>query len=138
MAHGHSENCARVREWLAFGTTHNCLPSDGIAKKHLGCPLRSSPLPSSVVPLLSHVWLFATPWTPAHQAPLSSVIFQSSLKLMSIESVMPSNHLILCCPFSSCLQSFPVLGPFPMSPLFTSGGQSIGAPATLLPMTIQD
>ena len=39
----------------------------------------------------------------------------------------PSNHLILCCPFSSCLQYFPASGSFPMSQLFTSGGQSIGA-----------
>ena len=51
-----------------------------------------------VVQLLSHVRLFATPWTAAHQASLSFTISQSLLKLMSIESVMPSNHLILCCP----------------------------------------
>ena len=42
--------------------------------------------------------LFVTPWTAARQASLSITNFQSSLKLMSIESVMPSNHLILCCP----------------------------------------
>ena len=47
---------------------------------------------------LSHVWLFATPWTAACQAPLSSTISHSLLKLMSIESVMLSIHLILCCP----------------------------------------
>ena len=47
---------------------------------------------------LSCVWLFATPWTAAHQASLSISNFQSLLKLMSIESVMPSNHLILCRP----------------------------------------
>ena len=51
-----------------------------------------------VVQLLSHVRLFATPWTAAHQASLSFTISQSLLKLMSIESVMPSNHLILCHP----------------------------------------
>ena len=44
------------------------------------------------------VWLFATPWTVARQASLSITNSQSLLKLMSIESVMPSNHLILCCP----------------------------------------
>ena len=49
----------------------------------------------------------------------------SLLKLMSIESVMLSNHLILCHPFSSCPQSFPGLGSFPVSQLFASGGQSI-------------
>ena len=47
--------------------------------------------------LLSHVRLFATPWTAACQASLSITNSQSLLKLMSIESVMPSNHLILCC-----------------------------------------
>ena len=49
-----------------------------------------------VVQLLSHVRLFASPWTVAHQASLSFTISQSFLKLMSIESVMPSNHLIFC------------------------------------------
>ena len=48
--------------------------------------------------LLSRVWLFATPWTAAHQASLSITISQSLLKLMSIELVMPSNHLTLCRP----------------------------------------
>ena len=49
-----------------------------------------------IVQSLSHVWLFATPWTAACQASLSFTIFQSLLKLMSIELVMPSNHLVLC------------------------------------------
>ena len=48
--------------------------------------------------LLSRGWLFVTPWTTAHQASLSFTISQSLLKLMSIESVMPSNHLIICGP----------------------------------------
>ena len=47
-------------------------------------------------------------------------------KLMSIELVMPSNHLISVIPFSSCLQSFPASGSFPMSQFFTSSGQTIG------------
>ena len=51
------------------------------------------------VQLLSHVWFFATPWTAACQASLSIINSQSLLKLMSVESVMPSNHLILCHPF---------------------------------------
>ena len=54
------------------------------------------PLCGSVVQALSRVWLFATPWTAAHQASLSITDSWSLLKLMSIESVMPSNHLILC------------------------------------------
>ena len=56
-----------------------------------------------VVQSLSCVRLLETPWTAAHQAPLSFTIFQSLLKLMSIELVMPSNHLILCRPLSNGL-----------------------------------
>ena len=84
-----------------------------------------------VVQLLSHVWLFETPWTAARQAPLS----WSFLRFASLELVMLSNHLILCC----SLQSFPALGSFPMSQLFASGGQSIGvsASASVHPMNIQ-
>ena len=52
----------------------------------------------SLVQLLSHVWLFATPWTAARQTSLSFIVPWSLFKLLSIESVMPSNHLILCCP----------------------------------------
>ena len=52
----------------------------------------------SSVQSLSHVWLFATPWIAARQASLSITNSQNSLRLMSIESVMPSSHLILCCP----------------------------------------
>ena len=51
-----------------------------------------------VIHSLSSVQLFVTPWTAAHQTSLSITISQSLLKLMSIESAMPSNHLILCCP----------------------------------------
>jgi len=52
----------------------------------------------NVVQSLSCIWLFAFPWTAAHQASLSFTILQSLLKLTSIESVMPSNHLIICHP----------------------------------------
>ena len=75
----------------------------------------------SSVQSLSHVRLFAAPWTAAHQASLSITNSQSLLKLMSIVSVMPSNHLILLPPLS-----FPASGSFPMSQFFTSDGQSIG------------
>ena len=51
-----------------------------------------------VVQSLSRVWLFVTPWAAARQTSLSFTISQNLLKLMSIESVMPSNHLILCRP----------------------------------------
>ena len=55
-------------------------------------------LPGVSVQSLSRVWLFATPWIAAHQASLSIINSQSSLKLMSIKSAMPSSHLILCRP----------------------------------------
>ena len=60
-----------------------------------------------VVELLSSVQLFETPWTAAHLASLSFTIFQSLLKLMSIESMMPSNHLILCHPLLLLPSIFP-------------------------------
>ena len=60
-----------------------------------------------VVQNLSRVWLFATLWTAAFQASLSFAIFQSLLKLMSIDSMMPSNHLILCCRFLLLPSVFP-------------------------------
>ena len=65
---------------------------------------------------------------------------QSLLKLMSIESVMPSNHLFSVVPFSSHLWCFPASGSFQMSQFFASGGQRIGvsASASVLPMNIQD
>ena len=75
----------------------------------------------SSVQLLSCVRLFATPWTAARQASLSITNSRSLLKLMSIESMMPSYHLILVIPFS-CLQSFPASGSFPVSQFFASGG----------------
>ena len=81
-----------------------------------------------VVQSLSHVQLFATPWTVAHQASLST-ISQSLLKLMSIELVMPSISSSIV-PLSSCHQSFPASGSFLMSLFFASGGQSIGASAS--------
>ena len=83
----------------------------------------------------------ATPWTAEYQAPLSITSSQSLLKLMSIESVVPSNHFILCRPLLllPSTQSFPASGSFPMSQLFASVGQSIGvsASASVLPMNIQ-
>ena len=56
---------------------------------------------------VAQLCLFATPWTAARQASLSITNSQGLLKLMSIKSVTPSNHLILCHPFYSCLQYFP-------------------------------
>ena len=83
----------------------------------------------------------ANPWTVVLQTSQSFIISRSLLKHMSVESMMPSNHLILCCPllFLPSIFSFPASGSFPMSPFFALGGQSIGASASasVLPMNIQ-
>ena len=78
----------------------------------------------SSVQSLSHVRLFATPWTTARNS-------QSLPKPMSIESVMPSNHLILCRPLLLLPSIFPSIRVFSVSQLFPSGGQSIGASASV-------
>ena len=94
----------------------------------------------SSVQLLSRVQLFATPWTAAHQASLSITNSGSLIKFMFFESVMPSNHLILCRPLLLLPSICPESGSFPMSQFFASGGQSIGvsALASALLMNIQD
>ena len=81
-----------------------------------------------------------TPWTAARQASLSITNSWSLLKLMSIESVMPSNHLILWHPLLLDLKSLRTSGSFQMSHFFASGGQSIGVSAStsVLPMNTQD
>ena len=84
-----------------------------------------------IVQSLSRVQLFATPWTAALQASLSITNSQSLLKLMSIESVIPSNRVI-----SSCFQSFPASGSLPISRLFASGGQSTGTSASASVLTV--
>ena len=98
------------------------------------CFLDTSSVQFSSFQSLSHVQLFPTPWTASSQASLSFINSQSLLKLMFIELVMPSSHLILYVPFS-WLQSFPASGSFPRSQFFTS---SIGVSASDLPMNIQD
>ena len=79
-----------------------------------------------------------TPWTAARQAPLSFTVSQSLLKFMSIESVLLSNHLILCL-FLLLPWILPSIRVFAMNWLFVSGGQSFGtsASASVLPMKIQ-
>ena len=91
-----------------------------------------------VIQFLSHVQLFATPWSSACQASLSFTISWSLLIFISIESVMLSISSSVN-PLSSCLQSFPASGSFPTGWLFASAGQSIGASAaaSVLPMSIQ-
>ena len=92
----------------------------------------------SSVQSLRYVQLFATPWTEAHQASLYITNSQRLLKL--IESVMPSNHFIPCCPLLLPNSSFLASGSFPISQFLASGGQSIGvsASASVFPINIQD
>ena len=94
----------------------------------------------SSVQSLSHVRLFATPWSTARQASLSITNPRKLNKFMSIESVMPSNHLILCHPLLLPPSIFPSIRVFSNESVFTSGGQSIGVSAStsVLPMNIQN
>ena len=95
--------------------------------------------PFSSVQLLSCVWLFMTPWTVARHACLSITDSQSLLKLVSIESVMPSDHLILCHPLLLLCSIFPSIKIFSSESFLALGGQSFGVSASIsvLPMNIQ-
>ena len=83
----------------------------------------------SSIQLLSRVRLLAIPWISARQASLSIPISRSSLRLTSIESTMPSSHLILCHPLLLLPPIPPSITVFPMSQLFAWGGQSTGVSA---------
>ena len=93
-----------------------------------------------VFQLLSHVQLFVTPQSAALQASLSITNSRSLLKLMSIESVMPSSHLILCHSLLLLPSVFSSVRVFSNESVLTAGGQSIGvsASASVLPINIQD
>ena len=90
----------------------------------------------AVVQSLSHVQLFATPWTAACQASLSSIISHSLLKSMSIVSVMPSNH-IFCCPLFFLPSIFPSIRVCSNESALPIRCQSIGASESVLQMDIQ-
>ena len=112
---------ARILEWVATPPPGD-LPNPGIKPTSLKYPALAGRFfttgatweaqRSFGVWSLSSVWLFATPWTAARQASLSFTISQSLLKLMSIESVMPSNHLILCYPLRLLTSIFPSIRVF--------------------------
>ena len=103
---------------------------------HLGT---QGPWPTVAVQSLSRVRLFAAPWTAAHQASLSFTIWVYPNSRPSSQWCHPTISSSVV-PFSSCLQSFPESGSFPMSSLLPSGGQSNGASASasVLPLNIQD
>ena len=135
---------SRQENWrgLPFPSQGN-LPQPGIESGPPALQADSLPseLPSDQFSVVTQsVQLFATPWIAARQASLSITNSRSLCKLMSIESVMPCSISSSVVPFSSCPQSLPASGSFPMSQLFASGGQSIGisALASVLPMNTQD
>ena len=94
----------------------------------------------SSVQSLSHVRIFAIPWTAARQASLSITNSQSLLKLIPIESVMPSSHLILCCPLLLPPSIFPNIRVFSNESALSISSQNIGVSAStsVLPMNSQD
>ena len=85
----------------------------------------------------SHVRLLATTWITARQASLSITNSQGSPKLMWIELVVPSSHLILCSPIILLPSILPSIRVFSSESAFSSGGQNIGASASFLPMNTQ-
>ena len=103
-----------------------------VRKYTLSCPLfyvldnrKLSKNFDVIVQSLSHIQVFASPWTAARQVSLSFTIFWNLFKLMSVELVISFNHLILCHPsLSSYPQSFQASESFPMNWLFASGSQS--------------
>ena len=107
--------------------------------ENYGGRVESCSVQFSSIQSLSCVRLFATPWIAAHQASLSIANSWSSLKLTSIELVMPSSHLILCRPLLLLPPIPPSIRVFPLSQLFTWGGQSTGVSAlsSFLPKNTQ-
>ena len=114
----------------------NYIEAKGVLLKHKFSPQKV------VVQSLSHVWLFGTPWTTACQAPLSSTISQSLHKFMSIELIMPSNHLIFC--YSLLLPALSLSQHQGLFQWVSSSNQvakvsvfKVSASASVLPMNIQ-
>ena len=107
--------------------------------KRLLSPKSILPIFCIVIQLLSRVWLFATSWTAAPHTPLSFITFQSSLKFMSIELVMLSNHLIFRHPFLLLPSIFPSIKVFPNDLALRIRWPITGAPASaiVLPMNTQ-
>ena len=137
--------CVELQE-SAHATSSCSISATGIPPQIQNCPFSLGMLLVSCIFKLSVQFSCsvvsdsATPWTTARQASLSITDSWSLLIFMSIELVMPSNHLVLCRPLLLLPSIFPASGPFPMSQFFASGGQSIGVSAStsVLPMNIQD
>ena len=104
------------------------------------CPCSAQLMMAVVVQLLSCVWFFVTPWTIALPISLSFTISWSLLKLMSIESMLPPNHLVLCCPLLLLPSIFSSIRVFSKESLLCIRWPSIGVSvsASVLPVNIQD
>ena len=120
----------------SLNVTDKCIPHK-LSTAISMCSSFSWVVKFSSVQSLSRVRLFATPWTTARQASLSITNSRNPCPLSRWCHPTISSSVV---PFSSCPQSFPVSGSFPMSQLFASGGQSIGVSAltSVLPMNTQD
>ena len=121
----------------------SCILSPCLFKLNAEYIMRNSELDEvqvSLVQLLSHVQLFVMPWSVARQASLSITNFRSLLKLMSIKSVMPSNHLILCHPLLLPPSIFPSIRAFSNKSALRIRWPNIGvsSSASVLPVNIQD
>ena len=126
--HGLKGNSKNGKKYTCYKVSYHLLSKISIPwgplynnQLPLASPSRNSPRYTCtqvvVVQLLSHIWLFGTPWTAARQAPLSSTVFWSLLRFMSTESVMLSNRLILCHALLLCLV-FPSIKVFSSGPAF--------------------
>ena len=130
--------------WISTGVSSQCGISEFLQDAVLGGPSRwvlmlfSGFLTFVRVQSLSHVWFFVTPWTRAHQASLSFTVFKSLPNSCPLSQWCHPTISSSVTPFSSCPQSSPASGSFPLSWLFASGGQSIGASASVSPMNVQD
>ena len=135
------ETCMQVKkQQLEHGTTDWFQIRKGVRQGCILSPcLFNLNVEFSSVQSLSCVWLFETPWTAACQASLSITNSWSLLKFISIELVMPSNYLILCCLLLLLPSIFPSIRVFSNEYLFASGGQSIkvSISTSVLPMKIQ-
>ena len=128
--------------WLMLILDPSLLPKQlGTHRLYKRAPIQGFHFKTKLVQLSCSVMSNSLrPHESQHARPsLSITNSQSSLRFMSIESVMPSSHLILVIPFSSCPQSLPASESFPMSQLFTWGGQSteVSALASFLPKKLQ-
>ena len=114
--------------WWVWNAAEGTFQADfGVAQRPQGwCCIAWVPI-VVVVQLLSHVWLFVTPWTAAHLI-LHRLPEPAQTHVHWVHDAIQPSHLTALVP--SCPQSFPVSGSFPVSRLFTSGGQSIGASAS--------